>query len=176
MLFEFYRIEEIIENSTEIQYVGILDNSKSSKILKSIESFVESNVEKIGDRKRVYNVAVDMLQGITNFRNTNSDKVEFYFKHDQHKIYLITKNMISQQSKDKLAKTLDYLNALSHDKEQLKQLYKRIMREGRLSDRGGPSLGLIDMVRKSQNKILYNFQVHDLEYDKFTMIIQFNID
>jgi len=50
---------------------------------------------------------------------------------------------------------LEEINSL--DKEGLKQLYKKQMREGRLSDKGGAGLGFIDIARKTGNKLEYHF-------------------
>jgi hypothetical protein len=43
------------------------------------------------------------------------------------------------------------------DKDELKDLYKRQMKEGRLSDKGGAGLGFIDIKRKTGKELEYHF-------------------
>jgi hypothetical protein len=51
---------------------------------------------------------------------------------------------------------LDKINEL--DKEGLKNLYKEIIKNNKLSDKGGAGLGFVDMARKSGRKLEYEFE------------------
>jgi hypothetical protein len=50
---------------------------------------------------------------------------------------------------------LENINSLG--KEELNDLYKKQIKEGRLSDKGGAGLGFIDIVRKTGKKLEYHF-------------------
>ena len=50
---------------------------------------------------------------------------------------------------------LEKINNMTLD--EVKQLYKTVLRESRLSDKGGAGLGFIDMVKKTKSKIPYEF-------------------
>ena len=54
-----------------------------------------------------------------------------------------------------LVQRIDLLNAM--DELELKQAYKKTLREGSFSDKGGAGLGLIEIARKSTEKLRYDF-------------------
>ena len=55
-------------------------------------------------------------------------------------------------------KVENYLEGATQlDEENLKDKYLKQMREGRLSSKGGAGLGLIDIRRKTGNKLDYHF-------------------
>jgi hypothetical protein len=54
-----------------------------------------------------------------------------------------------------LKNLLEQVNSL--DKEELTELYKKQIKEGRLSDKGGAGLGFIDIKRKTGRNLNYHF-------------------
>jgi len=47
------------------------------------------------------------------------------------------------------------------DKDGLKSYYKEVLNNGMMSDKGGGGLGMIDIARKSNRKLNYDFQKVD---------------
>jgi len=86
----------------------------------------------------------------------------------EEKYLVITGNIIHKAKVTNLSKLLETINAL--DKDGLKQLYKHQIREGRLSEKGGAGLGFIDIVRKTENKLEYNFIEINEEKSFFILI------
>jgi hypothetical protein len=71
--------------------------------------------------------------------------------------YIITTgNPINIEKVEGLNRKLEQINGL--DKEGLKALYKDIIKNGDLSDKGGAGLGFVDMARKSGQKLEFDFQ------------------
>ena len=68
---------------------------------------------------------------------------------------MITANKILKERIEDLRKTIDTINALN--KDELNALYKKQIREGSLSEKGGAGLGLIDIARKTGKKLDYQF-------------------
>ena len=66
-----------------------------------------------------------------------------------------------------LKKTLEHINSL--DKEGLKDLYKEIIKNTTISDKGGAGLGFVDMARKSGQKLLYEFPEMSPDYHFFCL-------
>jgi hypothetical protein len=54
-----------------------------------------------------------------------------------------------------LKKLLEQVNQL--EKDELTELYKKQIKEGRLSDKGGAGLGFIDIKRKTGKNLEYHF-------------------
>jgi hypothetical protein len=66
-----------------------------------------------------------------------------------------TGNAVDNDRIEELTSMLETINKM--DKEGLKDLYKRQMKEGRLSDKGGAGLGFIDIKRKTGKELEYHF-------------------
>ena len=56
---------------------------------------------------------------------------------------------------EKLKTRLDKVNSLS--KEELRSFYREILDNNQISQKGGANLGMIDMARKSGEKLEYHF-------------------
>ena len=65
---------------------------------------------------------------------------------------------------------LDEVNSLN--KEELKEYYKRILNNGEMSMKGGGGLGMIDIARKTGEKLDYNFLEIDNKVSFFTLNIK----
>ena len=86
----------------------------------------------------------------------NKAEVDYSFLLKNADNYTITAgNIIKNVNITTLKNLLETINAT--DKEGLKELYKTQIREGRMSEKGGAGLGLIDIARKSGNQLEYYF-------------------
>jgi len=59
-------------------------------------------------------------------------------------------------------------------KEELKAMYKRQMRDGKLSEKGGAGLGLIDIARKVNEPLNYQFLNLDESHYLFILKVEIN--
>src|SRR5262249_51953340 len=62
---------------------------------------------------------------------------------------------------------LDQINSL--DKDGLKDLYKEIIKNTTISDKGGAGLGFVDMARKSGEKLEFSFPELNADYCFFCL-------
>ena len=76
-------------------------------------------------------------------------------------------NPIRKGNIDRLKKALEHINGL--DKDGLKELYKEIIKNTTISEKGGAGLGFVDMARKSGDKIEYSFPELNSEYSFFCL-------
>ena len=65
---------------------------------------------------------------------------------------------------------LDEVNSLSKDK--LKEYYRSVLNNGEMSLKGGGGLGMIDIARKTGEKLEYDFLEIDNKVSFFTLIIK----
>jgi hypothetical protein len=86
--------------------------------------------------------------------------------------YVITSNMVAKKHKDSLEKSLIIVNNATRD--ELKQMYKKQIKEGQLSEKGGAGLGLIDIARKTGETLDYQFL--QLDDDNFFFILKVEIN
>jgi len=159
-VYDFYRSMKAHEIT--LVYEGEITH----QITKAFTSLTESNMAKQEEsntvQKKVFHVMVECLQNISKHADTfGSDdylfagRGIFMVSKGLEDYHVTTGNVIENRKIEELTEMLEEINAL--DKEGLKQLYKKQMREGRLSDKGGAGLGFIDIARKTGNKLEYHF-------------------
>ncbi|MFN9863200.1 MAG: SiaB family protein kinase, partial [Bacteroidota bacterium] len=91
----------------------------------------------------------------------------FMISKDEKRYCVMTGNPIPKASVAGLTKNLNDLNA--KDKEGLKEMYKEIIKNTQISEKGGAGLGFVDMARKSGEKLEFSFYNMDADYDFFCL-------
>jgi hypothetical protein len=144
----------------------VYEGEFTQEITKSVLAMAERNMDAFGEesgiKRKVFNVMVECLQNIC--KHAEGFDVEMYghnsaiFMIGKHKDeYVITSgNAIANDRVSDMTRKLEQINAL--DKDGLKELYKEVIKNGSLSDKGGAGLGFIDMARKSGQKLSYDFE------------------
>ena len=82
---------------------------------------------------------------------------------------IITGNPILQEHVATLKQKIDGVNAMT--REELKRHYQEALSNSELSTKGGAGLGMIDMARKSGNRLVYQFEPLNDRYSFFSLII-----
>ena len=165
--------ESMVENKITLVYEGEINQEITNVFSEMAEAGMEET-EHETTKKRVYHVMVECLQNICK----HADEKEFtddigrgkgilLVGNDNDQYSITTGNTISNENIDGLAEMLDRINAMSPD--EIKKTYKQMIREARLSDKGGAGLGFIDMVKKTGNPIEY--MVHPIDDDKSFLVI-----
>ena len=173
LLSEFYRLMK--KNNVIMVYEGEF----SQDITKSFLSMTESNFQtaNVSDIiiKKVYNIMMEALQNICKHEfkipENDSDKTKslFIISENVTEYQIITGNAVHQNVINVIKDKIEKVNSLDH--EGLKVLYKEARLNSTISDVGGAGLGLIDIARKSGNKISYHFsQVNDNIYYFIQMV------
>ena len=103
---------------------------------------------------------VECLQNVVKhadaFKGDGTNKSAIFMIGKKEDEYIIMSgNAIKNENINSLAERLDSINNL--DKEGLKSMYKDIIKNTSISEKGGAGLGFIDMARKSGNKLDYKF-------------------
>jgi hypothetical protein len=146
----------------------------TAKITDNILALAESNLVKKEDpralKRKVYNVMVEGLQNITKHQADIDKEVEsnngvFVLKKEHAKYFITTGNLIENDNIENLTEQIEQVNKL--DKDELKAYHRQVLVDGKISSKGGAGLGLIDMARKSGNKLLYAFEKVDKKYSYF---------
>ena len=157
-------------------FKGNISGELISNVLEVVESKMDEYNESSKIRKKVYNVLVESLQNLYHHIEVLPEKMyeEFGTKfgmlvvsklEDRYRIS--TGNFISQDKVDVLRNKVDKINSMG--KEELKDMYKFILNHQRLSEKGGGGLGLVDIARKTGNKLEYTFEKYDDIYYFFNM-------
>lgn len=113
-------------------------------------------------RKRVFNVVVECLQNLYHHGPAKggagpdpASQGVVMVAQAEKGYSVLTGNAMADAEVKELKDRLDRVNGCEPD--QLRDLYKSILGDGRFSRNGGGGLGLIDIARKSGKKLEYGF-------------------
>lgn len=152
--------DEMVSNGFSLVYEGVF----SHDIMKMFTSMTENNMDKQNEdkavRRKVFHVMVECLQNMTKHSDDYdaSDGIGnglFIVGKKEGFWNIITANKIHKSKINDLSTSIDTINSMSQ--EELKVMYKKQIKEGSLSDKGGAGLGLIDIARKTGRKLDYQF-------------------
>jgi hypothetical protein len=162
-------------------YRGNIDSDVINHVLDTVEDKLVEINEQSRLRKKVYNVLVESLQNLyhhvdrvpVGFEDQSSEKFGVLKVNKVDGGYkIITGNFVLTDNVEKLEEKIKRINRSSH--EEIKELYKFILNHQRISAKGGGGLGLVDIVRKTGNKLEYNFKEYDDKYSFFYLDIYVN--
>jgi hypothetical protein len=159
-VYDFYR--SMKEHEITLVYEGEITH----QITKAFTSLTESNMAKEEEsntvQKKVFHVMVECLQNISKHAD---DVGENDFMFSGRGIFMVAKgkedytvttgNAIDNGRIGDLKTMLEQINSL--DKDELTEMYKKQIKEGRLSEKGGAGLGFIDIKRKTGKNLEYHF-------------------
>lgn len=151
----------------EQNIVLVYEGDVNQSITKAFTAMTEQNVEGSDDsektKKRLYHVMVECLQNIAK----HADDIEtgepikpgkgiFIVTRDNDKYSVTTGNIIANEKVAGIKEMITTFNGLNSD--ELKDTYKKMIKESILSEKAGAGLGFIDIVKKTGNKIDCHFE------------------
>lgn len=153
-------IQGIGKQNYEYVYCGKFSNKITNNLLSLAQTFLEKSEDTTKLKKKIYFVMVECLQNVTRHQDingeTNNDSGILVLQKQNNKYYITTGNIIENKNIDNLKSTLEKVNSFSSF--ELKKYYQEILITGNISEKGGAGLGLIAMARKTENKLLFDFQ------------------
>jgi hypothetical protein len=166
----------MMENGFSLVYLGDFSHEITKMFTAMAESDMEKHSEERSVQRKVYHVMVETLQNM----NKHSDEIKdrnvgnglFIIGKKFDTYYVITSNRVAKKHKDKLEQSLISVNNASV--EELKEMYKKQIKEGKISDKGGAGLGLIDIARKTGEPLNFQFLQLDDEYYFFILKVEIN--
>lgn len=152
----------------------------SYNLLATVSTAVKENLEESGSNRELYNVYyifVELLQNIMNYSTkkigSKDNGVGTCFvarDRDTNKFSICSGNMISCNSENVIREKIDKIN--SCNKDELKALHKEIRKFGKDVHDKGAGLGLVEIARKSSNKLKYNIASIDGKNSYFEIYVE----
>ena len=153
----------------------IFEGQITHQVMKALTGLVEEQLDEVEDDRvlrRVYHVMVESLQNI----NRHAESYEYrghpypgmglvLVAKTKERFQVTTGNIVETGHMDEISMFLGKLNNMNSD--DLDDLYKKQMREGIMSAKGGAGLGFIDIRRKTGNPLDYSFVKIDDETSFF---------
>ena len=163
-IYNLYKTME--EENILISFKGVVTSELLSSVLQIMEAKMDSLDESPKTKKKVFNVLVECLQNLYHHIDPLEDaNREFDMLESKSALFMIVKtedaflirtgNYIKTEASIELGRRLDLIN--SKDKDELREMYQQVLNNGHISSKGTAGLGMIDIARKSGNKLDYEF-------------------
>lgn len=163
------------EKDIMLVYCGEFSQELNKTLLAFTErKFKAENLED-NTRRKIFNIMVELLQNISknkieNLEGTPEVSAVFMIGTSDDDYLLVTSNMIRNDKIPPLKDRLDQVNSL--DKEGLKNLYKDERLNATFSETSGAGIGIIDIARKSENKLMYSFEKINDRFSVYSLLIR----
>lgn len=153
----------------------VFEGQITHQVMKALTGLIEEQLDEVEDDKvlrRVYHVMVESLQNI----NRHAEAYEYrghpypgmglvLVAKNRDRFQVTTGNIVENEHSEEIALFLAKLNNMNQD--DLDDLYKKQLRKGILSPKGGAGMGFIDIRRKTGNHLDYSFVNIDQETSFF---------
>lgn len=178
-IYDLYKKME--SNKILLSFKGAITSELLTSILQIVETRMEELQDSPKERKKVFNVLVEILQNLyhhiddfdvqgTPEEVNNIKSSIFMISRLTDEYQIVTGNYLLSENVHKLKSRIDHVNSL--DRDALKLFYKETLNNGEISLKGGGGLGFIDIARKSGQKLEYSFIEVDEIYSFFTLIVK----
>jgi len=179
-IYDLYKTME--QENILLSFKGVVTSDLLTSVLQIMESKMNYMEESPKTKKKVFNVLVECLQNL--YHHIDVDAAEgtvpqreiieaksalFIIAKEEESFQIRTGNYIDKESAQDLADKLEKINGM--DKEELKLYYQEVLNNGNQSSKGTAGLGMIDIARKSGNKLEYKF----LEVNEYTHFFCLNV-
>jgi hypothetical protein len=174
-IYEYYK--NMQSKNIVLAYKGYISEELFNSLLQIAENKLGKIELKSRTRKRVFNILVEILQNIFHHIDGKDENVEhdflsvvFLLSKYESDYKIFTGNHILQSKVEELKSKIDFINAMNG--EELRAEYRKTLYQGDVSEKGGAGLGIIDIARRSGEKINYNFKQVDEYYSFFSLEVK----
>lgn len=150
--------------SVLIEHVGEFSSEYIDSVLSKVEQSLNEQVDQENIRKKAFHIFVECIQNLYHHIEPNPSLVKDFgddklgaivMIKDENGCRITTGNFVPKEKMPVLMSRIDNLNAM--DAAQIKQLYRDTINNMTFSAKGGAGIGMIDMCRKTGNKLEYDF-------------------
>ena len=162
-MYNHYRTME--EENVILSFKGIVTSELLTSVLHIMEAKMDSLQEAPRTRKKVFNVLVECLQNLYHHVDETPVPISKEVIERKSALVLIVKeqdhfiirtgNYIDNKKALDLQEKLNIINSM--DKEELREYYQLSLNNSMVSNKGTAGLGMIDIARKSGNKLDFDF-------------------
>jgi hypothetical protein len=177
-IYSLYKTHE--KENILLSFKGVVTSDLVTSILQIMESKLSCMDESPKLKKKVFNVLVECLQNLYHHLDgdvggTDSERLEinsalFFIARVDDSFFVKTGNYIDKETAKTLEDRMSLINGM--EKDELKMYYQKVLNEGAMSSKGTAGLGMIDIARKSGNKLGYEFVDVDEDYRFFCLNIK----
>jgi len=168
IIYQAYRL--FMDHNIELVYQGEISSSTADALINIFEYLFTHKETPVKIQKRAFYILVEAMQNVVRHQvlpetPPPSSSGALLFQYIKGHFIFTLKNLVENSNIKSISKKINSLNDLG--KEELNKYYKKILKNEVLSDKGGAGLGLIEIARKSENIISYEFLPAGEKYSWF---------
>jgi len=155
--------DSLRDDSLSFLYHGFISDEFTSKIISLSESNIDKLQESKGTRNKISVLIAESFQNIVRHgeysdpsHSSFSRPGIFIFRIVGHTYVISSANLVRNENIDRIKTKVAQVNALNED--EIKALYSEVINNNEFSEKGGAGLGLIEMARKTGNKLEFEFE------------------
>jgi len=148
----------VISFQEVVSFQGKFTSVKTEAHLRELERKLDLSGFSRAIKKRVYSLAVEMIQNIVHHGLSCPNEVDSSFAvvSQYDSIHLISQNFVFVSDSGKLQSAIDTINAMTD--AELRKYHVELLCDNDFSIKGGAGLGLVTLARKSDGKIDYHLE------------------
>ena len=150
-------------------YRGQVTGDNSVALLTLLEKEMEFSEFSLLGRKRLFMFVLENLQNITRHGTKAGDEVTSLVVYNKTAdgYTVSTGNALKKRDVKELRQNLEKINSL--DPDMIREVYRNMLQDSNIGHKGGAGLGLIEMARKTGNKLDYDFLPINNTYSYFIL-------
>ena len=161
--------DKMMKENILFVYRGVVTNENSVPLLMLLEKEMENSEFGFVGRKRLFMFVLESLQNVSRHSDqslhTNMSLVIYSKTPGGYSV--TTGNVIATANINNLKTRLDEINKLEPD--EIRTVYRNMLSSSEFSSKGGAGLGLIEMAKKTGNKLDYDFVPLDEDNSYFIL-------
>ncbi len=171
-IHEFFNL--LKEDNISFAYRGSFSNSVLAMATELIKNNMDEEHSKL--RNKLSFLMIESFQNIARYADSEKEPEpdetsEFFMTRNVgNAFFIISANLIDNEKIPMVKDRLEKVNTL--DKKELNQFYREVLTNKQLNQKGGAGLGFIEMVRKTKDKLPFDFVKVNDEKSIFFMQIQ----
>ncbi|OQX99975.1 MAG: hypothetical protein B6I20_09440 [Bacteroidetes bacterium 4572_117] len=165
---------EFAKNNT--LYSLFISENNDNKVYSEFQD-IEEVVKKVSKNRNIirkaYSISVELIENVKKYGVlADSFKNKFLLGYYDSSFYFLSFNLVHNKDVDFITGKFEQINslfAMENSKELLREAYKNKLKEVSLSE-NDVKVGVINLVRKLDSKLLYNFEKVNDDYSVLSLI------
>ena len=159
----FFR-EKIVAEGVLFCYSGPVSQGLIEEVGQTVRANMSTQAGSKTIIERIFGIFVEQVQNIMNYSAEQYDSLRsgiVLVGRESKEFYVVCGNVVDEANKRKIERAIDEI--AGKDKQELKALYKKKMKQTDVQAGKGAGLGLIDIARKASKPVEYQFEDLDTE-------------
>lgn len=174
---DILRQKNLFPESPLVFHGGMFELETVDRLIAEVDGQINKGEYSVRLKKKAFNISVEILQNLYHYLTEGGFPNEykeglFTLYEEKRSVNIMSGNFLETSKISSLVSRITMVNEFSSN--ELKRLYRGVLDAGSISESGGAGLGFVDIARKSENMINYDFIEVDVTYSFFVIKVKIN--